>query len=97
MNKSEINNIKPINKNEQEKTCFCRKKQDINPVANVLLVDDDRESTRFILEILARKGIRGTIANDEKAAVDFLETGDYDLVFIGTETNQIRNYNVRSK
>jgi DNA-binding NtrC family response regulator len=50
-------------------------------IPNVLIVDNDPELARFMLEILARKGIRGTIANDKNAAFDFIDRGNYDLVF----------------
>ena len=50
-------------------------------IANVLIVDDDPQLGRFILEILARKGIRGIIASDRKAALDYLDKGRCDLVF----------------
>ncbi len=56
-------------------------------IANVLIADNDPELAQFMLEILARKGIRGTIANDKKAALDFLEKGDYDLVFTSDKLN----------
>jgi DNA-binding NtrC family response regulator len=36
-----------------------------------------------MLEILACKGIRGHLANDEKTALDLLDKGSYDLVFAG--------------
>ncbi|MHC4238323.1 MAG: sigma-54-dependent transcriptional regulator [Planctomycetota bacterium] len=52
-------------------------------IANVLIVGNDPEIARFILAILARKGIRGHLANDEKAALDFLDRSDCDLVFTG--------------
>ncbi len=55
--------------------------QSVNPGANVLIVDNDQQSVRFLLEILARKGIRGTIADNKKTAVNFLDRNDYDLVF----------------
>jgi len=55
--------------------------QSVNPGANVLIVDNDQQSVRFLLEILARKGIRGTIADNKKLAVNSLERNDYDLVF----------------
>lgn len=54
-------------------------------IANVLIVDNDPQFVRFMLEILARKGIRGTVANDKEYAIDFLDKGHYDLVFIGVE------------
>ncbi|MHC4499910.1 MAG: sigma 54-interacting transcriptional regulator, partial [Planctomycetota bacterium] len=50
-------------------------------IANVLIVGDDPEVARSMLAILARKGIRGHLANDEKAALDFLDRSDCDLVF----------------
>jgi DNA-binding NtrC family response regulator len=48
---------------------------------NVLIVDNDPEAARLILEILARKGIRGHLAADEKTALDLLDKGDFDVVF----------------
>ncbi len=57
-------------------------------IVNVLIVDNDPELARFMLEILARKGIRGIIANDEKNAVDFLDTNDCDLVFTSDRISQ---------
>ncbi|MHC4572530.1 MAG: sigma-54-dependent transcriptional regulator [Planctomycetota bacterium] len=50
-------------------------------IANVLIVDGDPNAARFLLEILARKGIRGHLANNEVAALDFVEKGTCDLVF----------------
>jgi len=57
-------------------------------IANVLIVDDDPELARFMLEILARKGIRGHLANDKNGAVDFLNKGVCDLVFACDRTNR---------
>ena len=54
---------------------------DPEDIANVLIVDNDPELARFMLEILARKGIRGHLANDKKDAIDFLDMGSCDLVF----------------
>jgi two-component system response regulator AtoC len=50
---------------------------------NVLIVDDDPELAPFVLEILARKGIRGIVARDEKTALEFLDREHCDLVFAG--------------
>ncbi len=50
-------------------------------VANVLIADSDSELARFLLEILARKGIRGYLANDKDSAIDFINKGSCDLVF----------------
>ena len=57
-------------------------------IANVLIVDDDPELARFMLEILARKGIRGHLANDKNGAMDFLNKGVCDLVFACDRTNR---------
>jgi DNA-binding NtrC family response regulator len=50
-------------------------------IANVLIVDDDPELARFMLKILAQKGIRGIIAANADAAIDSLDKAGYDLVF----------------
>lgn len=55
---------------------------------NVLVVDSDKESTRFILEILARKGIRAAVVGYGKNVSDFLEKNNYDLVFTVIRINQ---------
>jgi len=51
-----------------------------NRLANVLIVDNDQQAVRFLLEILARKNIHGTVASDRKAAINLLDRNDYDLV-----------------
>ncbi len=53
-----------------------------NQAANVLIIDNDPASARLILEILARRGIYANLAGDKKDVADFLEKGDYDLVFL---------------
>ena len=74
MVKTEANNIKQNQHKEQ--------------TANVLIVDYDPELIRFMLEILAKKGIRGFIANDKKAALKFLEKADCDLIFTSDQISQ---------
>ena len=68
------------------------KKEDI---ANVLIADDDSELARFMLEILARKGIRGHLATDKDTAMDFISKGNCDLVFtadrISQQTDPVRS------
>ncbi len=66
MSKNEIDNL-------------CNEKQE--DIANVLIADDDSELARFMLEILARKGLRGHLANDKDSAVGFINKGSCDLVF----------------
>jgi len=57
-------------------------------IANVLIVDDDPELARFMLKILAHKGIRGIIAETAEAAVDSLAKADYDVVFTNDKIRQ---------
>ena len=52
-------------------------------IANVLIADSDPELPRFMLKILARKGIRGQLVNDKESASDFISKGNCDLVFAG--------------
>lgn len=101
MSKAGVNNKKQAQHKNQLETSFCGTSQDSqthfsalensrndNPAANVLIVDNDRQSVRFLLEILACKGIRGTVADDKKIAVAFLDKNDYDLVFCVTQTDR---------
>jgi DNA-binding NtrC family response regulator len=60
---------------------------DPEDIANVLIVDSDTELVRFMLEILAQKGIRGHLACDIKEAIDFLDKGTCDLVFTSDRIN----------
>jgi len=48
---------------------------------NVLVVDSDKDSTRVVLEILARRGIHAAVSGCGKAVTDFLARDNYDLVF----------------
>jgi DNA-binding NtrC family response regulator len=83
VSKAEINKVKPAHQRGH--------------IANILIVDNDPELARFMLEISARKGIRANLAKDKKAAIAFLDRDDYDLVFIGTETNQNSDVPIRSQ
>jgi len=49
--------------------------------ANVLIADSDPELARFMLEILARKGIRGHLVSNKEKAIDFISKGSCDFVF----------------
>jgi len=64
-------------------------------IANVLIADNDSELARFMLEILARKGIRGHLANDKDSAIDFINKGSCDLVFTGDRINRRVNLSSR--
>jgi DNA-binding NtrC family response regulator len=67
-----------VSKNEIDN--LCNEKQEGIP--NILIADDDSELARFMLEILARKGLRGHLANDKESAIKFISKGSCDLVFI---------------
>jgi len=75
-----------VNKNKANNTDKTRQKDNI---ANVLIVDDDPQLGRFILQILARKGIRGITVADTKNALDYLDKDHYDLVFTAQTINDI--------
>lgn len=60
------------------------KQQDI---ANVLIADNDTELARFMLEILARKGIRGHLVGSKEKALDFISKGNCDFLFISDTIN----------
>jgi len=52
---------------------------------SVLIVEDDPQTARFLLEILAHKGTSAQLATHSKAARDALDKNRYDLVFISTQ------------
>jgi DNA-binding NtrC family response regulator len=60
------------------------KNQDIS---NVLIADNDPQVARLILEILAKKGIRGHLVGDSDSALGFTSSGSCDLVFTGETIN----------
>ncbi|MHC4644149.1 MAG: sigma-54-dependent transcriptional regulator [Planctomycetota bacterium] len=68
------------NKTETDRQGRIPQKDD---TANVLIIDNDSQTVRSVLEILARKGIRGHVVTNEKDALDFLDKGNCDLAFIG--------------
>ncbi len=51
---------------------------------SVLLVDNEPQTIRLMLEILARKGIGARVAGTKKAARDALERNGCDLAFLST-------------
>jgi len=51
-------------------------------IANVLIADEDPDLARFLLEIFARKGIRGHLVNNKEDALEFVNKGSCDFVFI---------------
>jgi len=59
--------------------------------ANVLIAGADASLARSILEILARRALRGVIAGDARSAADFAEKNDCDLVFINIDISSQPN------
>jgi len=57
-----------------------------NEAGNVLIVASEPELVRFLLETLARKGLLGTVARDQKTAVSLLEKEVYALAFVSSKT-----------
>ncbi len=66
-------------------------------IANVLIVDNDSELARFMLEILARKGLRGHLANNKDSAINFINKGSCDLVFTSDVINRGANLSGRQQ
>ncbi|HUV65103.1 MAG TPA: sigma-54 dependent transcriptional regulator [Sedimentisphaerales bacterium] len=52
-------------------------------IANVLIADNDPRLARFVLEILARKGIRGHLVGSKQEALDFVNKGTCDFLLAG--------------
>jgi DNA-binding NtrC family response regulator len=80
-----------VSKNEIDN--LCNEKQEGIP--NILIVDDDSELARFMLEILARKGLRGHLANDKESAISFINKGSCDLVFTSDIISRRTNLSTR--
>ncbi len=89
MSKAEINNL------SNGKPPFVAGGGKQEDIANVLIADNDSELARFMLEILARKGIRGHLAGDKDSAIDFINKGSCDLVFTGDRINRRANLSRR--
>jgi DNA-binding NtrC family response regulator len=51
-----------------------------NPL-HILIIDDEQETVRVLLGVLARKGIRGTVTAHRSEALDILDKHAVDLVF----------------
>jgi DNA-binding NtrC family response regulator len=83
---------------QQEKTTkFKRRNKSRENVANVLIAGCDHDATRIMLEIMARKGIRGHIVDNKKNMIDSVSKGDCDLIFasdtICEQTNKVNKNN----
>ena len=85
---------------QQEKnTKTCKTGTNKENTANVLILDNDPETTRLMLSILARKGIRGHIVDKTESVIDFIDRDSCDLVFVNDKmsnrtdiTNRHRDY-----
>lgn len=64
-----------------------------NPDYNVLLIDNDPEATHVVLEALANKGIRGTVATNKKSVSDFIEQSRWNLLFLNEQQATSRSSN----
>ncbi|MCD4831054.1 MAG: sigma-54 dependent transcriptional regulator [Anaerohalosphaeraceae bacterium] len=62
-----------------------------NQPVNVLIIDKDSQAVRVILGILARKGFGGTVADNKKAAVNYIEKNSYDVIFNSIEMPDTRD------
>jgi DNA-binding NtrC family response regulator len=49
---------------------------------HVLIIDNDAAAERCLLEIFAHKAIGATIAANERAAAEYLDNHDYNLIFM---------------
>ncbi|MHC4188348.1 MAG: sigma-54-dependent transcriptional regulator [Planctomycetota bacterium] len=98
MSKAKIDNVSK-GQQGQSGSHFVRRctghKTEAEDIANVLIADSDPELARFMLEILARKGIRGYLADDKKSAIDFLNTNSCDLVFTSDRINGQADLSIR--
>ena len=57
-------------------------------LVKVLIVDNDQESTRIMLEILARKRICGIVAFNDDDVIERLDKNSYDLIFTVIQIDQ---------
>jgi len=57
---------------------------DIPQPSSVLIVDDEPQTIRLMLEVLAHKGIGARLAATRKAVIDTLDRNPCDLAFLGT-------------
>ena len=53
-----------------------------NSDCNVLLIDNDPQSARAVLETLAGKGIRGTVVTKRESVNDFIDRNNWNLVLV---------------
>lgn len=54
-----------------------------NQGTNLLIIDNDTESVRIILETLAKRAIRGTVAANHSRAIEYVEQDLWTMALIG--------------
>lgn len=59
--------------------------------SSVLIVDEEPQTIRLMLELLARKGIGARLAAGKKAALDALDRAPCDLAFLGMPAATMQN------
>jgi DNA-binding NtrC family response regulator len=91
VNRSETADAKPFYEDKAAKNPFYDESKNRNSAANVLMVADDEESIRLMLEIFARRGIHANLANDEKSVSDFFDKNDCSLAFVDVGPGRSEN------
>ena len=67
-----------------------------NQDMNVLIIDDNADSVRLLLEILAKRAIRGTVATNQDRAMDYIDQGIWNMAFINHDfADSFRGINAR--
>ncbi len=54
-----------------------------NPVYNVLIIGNDQNVARVLLETFAQRGIRGTVAPEKRTAAEYINQNHWNMVFAG--------------
>ena len=61
---------------------------------NVLVADDEKNVTRFLLAVLAKRGIHGQVARDGADALRQIETRSFDMVFTDMKMPEVDGFRV---
>jgi len=75
--------LKKINGLDSAPSAVSNRLQNPDLTSHVLVVDTDQQAVGVLLGVLARKGIRGTVAETGKEALEFLDKNECGLVFKG--------------